>query len=80
MEEITVFIRFNNVKNECKTTPDCILGDLLEQLSDRGILHGSNFVVVSGNSEVALDQSKSLEDNGIHDMDVLDVANPGKAG
>lgn len=81
MNDITIYIRYKGTKNDFSCPPNIILGDLLSQLADRGILDaGLNYVVVKGNSEAALDQTRSLEDNGVCDGDVLDVAAPGKAG
>jgi len=81
MNDITIYIRYNTEKSDFTCPDSIILGDLLSQLAGRGFLTpGLNYVVVKGSSEEALDQTRSLHDNGVQDGDVLDVAAPGKAG
>lgn len=80
MNDMTIYIRYNTVKTDYTTSPDILLGDLISQLIDRGVLpQGQNFIICKGN-EQALDQSQTLRENGVGDGDVLDVATPGKAG
>lgn len=80
MNEMTVYVRYNTIKTDYSTSPNILLGDLISQLCDRGVLpQGQNFIICKSN-EQALDQSLSLRENGINDGDVLDVATPGKAG
>ena len=81
MNDITIYIRYKNSKSDYTCPDTIILGDLLSQLADRGVLdRGLNYVVVKGDSEEALDQTVSLQANGVQDGDVLDVAAPGKGG
>ena len=81
MNDITIYIRYKDSKSDYTCPDTIILGDLLNQLAGRGVLdRGLNYVVVKGDSEEALDQTLSLQENGVQDGDVLDVAAPGKAG
>lgn len=79
-ENITIYLHINGEKKATDTTSDIILQDLIEQLSDRQIIPSGNFVVMKSGSEEALDKTHTLEDLGIVNGDVLDLALPTKAG
>lgn len=81
MSEITVIIRYNGQKDTIPTQSDIILGDLIEQLASRGIIAaGQQYLATKSGAEEALDHSLSLEDQGIGDGDIIDLALPVKAG
>lgn len=81
MNAITIIIRNNGQKDSIETQPDIILGDLMEQLASRGIIaSGQHYLATKSGSEEALDHSCSLEELGIGDGDIIDLALPVKAG
>lgn len=82
MNEITVIIRYNGQKETIPTQSDIILGDLIEQLASRGsfITAGQQYLATKSGTEEALDHGRSLEDLGIGDGDIIDLATPVKAG
>ena len=78
MTKLTIIIRYNAEKHTVPTQSDIILEDLIQQLSDRGVLPNQTFVATKYGTETALDLGATLEENGIQDNDVL--ALPTKAG
>ncbi len=81
METINITVCYDAQENEISTQTDIILGDLLSQLGARGMVPADKTLLVMKNkSEEALDQSKTLTENGIEDKDVLHVATAAKAG
>ena len=80
MTKLTIIIRYNAEKNTVPTQNDIVLEDLLQQLSDRGVLPNQTFVATMYGTETALDLGATLEENGVQDNDVIDLALPTKAG
>ena len=81
MELITVTIRYGGEKQAVPTQSDIVLDDMLQQLGDMGrIPKGEVWVVTKMGGDTAMDLGKTLEENGIVDGDVLDLALPTKAG
>ena len=82
MANITVYIRYQDKKEDFACPPDIVLGDLLDQIAARGemLTAGTVYEAFAGNSEKQLDQNRSLEELGIKDGDVIDVASRGMAG
>ncbi|MBR0140424.1 MAG: hypothetical protein IJM17_09090 [Firmicutes bacterium] len=81
METINITVCYDADENEISTQTDIILGDLLRQLGERRMVPaGQNLLVMKNKSEDALDQAKTLAENGIRDKDVLHVATAAKAG
>lgn len=79
-DNITVYLHLNGEKKATDTTSDIVLQDLLEQLSDRQVIPTGNYVAMKTGFEEALDKSRTLEDLGIINGDVIDLALPTKAG
>ena len=80
MTKLTIIIRYNAEKHTVPTQSDIILEDLIQQLSDRGVLPNQTCVATKYGTETALDLGATLEENGIQDNDVIDLALPTKAG
>lgn len=79
-DNITIYLHVNGEKKATDTTSDIVLQDLLEQLSDRQVIPAGNFVVMKAGKEEALDKSCRLDELGVRNGDVLDLALPTKAG
>lgn len=80
MTKLTIIVRYIGEKHTVPTQSDIVLEDLLQQLSDRGVLPNHTFVATKYGTETALDLGATLEENGIQDNDVIDLALPTKAG
>ena len=62
MTKLTIIIRYNAEKHTVPTQSDIILEDLIQQLSDRGVLPNQTFVATKYGTETALDLGATLEE------------------
>ncbi len=81
MKDINITIRYDGEKHPVTTQDNIILDDLLQQLADRRDLPGGQgWVVTKMGDDSAMDQGRTLAENGIRDGDILDLGLLTKAG
>lgn len=80
-KQIEIFIEYNTKMRAVADDPNMLLGDLLEQMADKGQLPaGQNWIVVKEGSDEQLALGKSLAALGIQTGDTLFLGLPNKGG
>lgn len=80
MKEITFMICSNGTKESVTYPDDLLLGTVIRECADHGIIVQNSQYLVTKEDDHALDLNRSLADNGIVDGDVLYVGSVTKAG
>lgn len=81
MEEITITLSYGGNEQEYICPKDWTIARVLSESAAQGFLpSATNYVVAKEKTEEALINSRTLEENGVQDGEVLNVGIPGKAG
>ena len=80
MKEITFMISSNGTKESVTYPNDLLLGTVIRECADHGIIPQSSQYLITKENESELDLGRSLADNGIEEGDVLYVGSITKAG
>ena len=80
MKEITFMICSNGTKESVTYPDDLLLGTVIRECADHGIIVQNSQYLVTKEDDRALNLNRSLADNGIVDGDVLYVGSVTKAG
>lgn len=80
MKEITFMICSNGMKESVTYPDDLLLGTVIRECADHGIITQNSQYLITKEDDRALNMNVSLADNGIVDGDVLYVGSVTKAG